>query len=232
VALQTAGAAGLHTLLRKLNKENVANTAFNPSSRPAKHSLNRMDDAYQTVAKKQGIENPAEYEVVLNTPPSDLSMADDLNRYASNGVNANTGNYYVDINPHANEVNHAHELGHIISRQTDAGKLVRDLRDNPMLHKALQGAMMTVPGIASAMEAGDDDMDTAIALGLLTSAPAIVDETAANVNAVRIMNNAGKRGISGGQMGRMAGGYLSYLAAPVLAAVAGNQVGNLLDSDY
>jgi len=231
VAALTAGAAGLMGLIRKLTKENVANTAFNPSKRPAKDSLTQLNDAYKTVAKKQGIENPADYDVALNTPPSDLSMMDDINLYADNGINPNTGNLAIRINPEANEVNFAHELGHLVSRQTPAGKLVRDARDNPKVKQALLGAMMTVPGIASAMEAGDDDMDTAIALGLLTSAPAIVDETAANVNAVRIMNNAG-RPMTGGQAGRMAGGYLSYLAAPILAAVAGNQVGNMLDSDY
>ena len=158
-------------------------------------------------------------------------MNDDLSPYASNSVNANTGNLGIRINPEADEVNFAHELGHLVSRQTPIGKRVRDLRDNPQLKTALLGAMMTVPGIASALEAGDDDLDSAIALGLMASAPAIVDETAANINAYRIMNRAGKRGMDRGQMGRLAGGYLSYLAAPILAATAGNFVGNQLDRD-
>ena len=76
-------------------------------------------------------------------------------------------------------------------------------------------------------ESGDDDTDTAIAAALLTQAPAIIDETAANANAVRIMRDSGK--FTGAQARRMAGGYLSYLAAPILAGVAGNTVGNMLD---
>ena len=230
MAALTAGAGLLHTLLRKLNKENVANTALTSSPRAAKRSMNSLGKGYIDTAKAQGLEvDPYNIAVELNTPPSDLSIVDDLSPYASNGIDRNTGKYSIRINPEANEVNFAHELGHVLSRQTDIGKLVRDARDHPKVKQALLGAMMTVPGLASAIEEGDDDMDTAIALGLLTQAPAIVDETAANINAVRIMNNAGKRGIKPGQVGRMAGGYLSYLAAPVLAAVAGNQVGNLMD---
>lgn len=232
VAAATAGAGLLMGLLRKFNKESVANTALNPARRPAKRSLNRMNEGYKQAAKDQGIDKPADFDVALNTPPSDLSMTEDLSPYASNGVNLNNGNLSIRINPQADEANFAHELGHVLSRQTPVGKVVRDLRDNPKLKTALLGAMMTVPSIASALEAGDDDLDTAIALGLMTSAPAIVDETAANINAYKIMNRAGKRGMDGRQMGRLAGGYLSYLAAPILAATAGNLVGNQLDSDY
>ena len=62
----------------------------------------------------------------------------------------------------------AHELGHLVSRQTPVGNTIRTLRDNPKLSGALGAAMMTIPGLAAAMEAGDDDMDTSIALALAT----------------------------------------------------------------
>lgn len=228
---ETAGAGLLNALLRKFNKETVSNTRLNPDRRAAKRSLNRMNEGYKQAARDQGIAQPADFDISLNVPPSDLSIRDDLNPYGSNGTNLKTGNRLIQINPEADEAVFAHELGHLVSRQTPVGDLVRTARDNPKLQKALLGAMMTVPGIASAIEAGDDDMDTAIALGLLSQAPAIVDETAANINAYKIMNRAGKRGMDGRQAGRLAGGYLSYLAAPILAATAGNFVGNQLDSD-
>ena len=34
-----------------------------------------------------------------------------------------------------------------------------------------------------------------------------------------------------GQRGRLAGALMSYTAGPVLAAIAGNQIGNMLDED-
>lgn len=224
---ETTGAALLNGLLRRFNTRNVA--ATKPERRAASRSMGRMYDGYETVAKKQGVKEPAPIKLNQNVPPSDLNWRDDLSRYADNGIEPESGQYKIRINPNADEVNLAHELGHVISRQTPIGNTVRTLRDNPQLKQALLGAMVTVPGFAAALEQGDDDMDTSIALALATQAPAIIDETAANINAVRVMNNAGKRGIDSRQIGRMAGGYLSYLAAPILAAAAGNVVGNQLD---
>ncbi len=226
---ETAGAGLLNALVRRFNKAGVSNTRLNPDRRAAKRSLNRMNDGYKQVAKSQGIESPADFDVSLNVPPSDLSVRDDLLPYASNGVNENNGNYSVRINPEADEAYFAHELGHLVSRQTPIGNTVRTLRDNPKLSGALGAAMMTVPGLAAAMEAGDDDMDTSIALALATQAPTLVDEAAATINANSIMNSAGKRGMDGRQGRRLAGGYLSYLATPILAATAGNFLGNQLD---
>jgi hypothetical protein len=79
------------------------------------------------------------------------------------------------------------------------------------------------------MEAGDDDMDTSIALALAASAPTLVDEAAATINANSIMNKAGKRGMDARQGRRLAGGYLSYMALPILAATGGNFLGNQFD---
>lgn len=226
---ETAGAGLLNALVRRFNKAGVSNTRHNPDRRAAKRSLNRMNDGYKQVAKAQGVESPADFDVSLNVPPSDLNLRDDLTPYASNGINENNGNYSVRINPEADEAYFAHELGHLVSRQTPIGNTVRTLRDNPMLSNALGTAMMTVPGLAAAMEAGDDDMDTSIALALATQAPTLVDEAAATINANSIMNKAGKRGMDGRQGRRLAGGYLSYLATPILAATAGNLLGNQLD---
>ena len=227
--VETAGAGLLNSLLRRFNKGNLGKTRHNPDSRPAKRSMGRLDAGYEAVAKQQGVSNPAAIDLELNVPPSDLGLREDLSPYASNGISTATNNPMIRINPEADEAFLAHELGHVVSRQTPIGKTVRTLRDNPKLSGALGAAMMTVPGLAAAMEAGDDDMDTSIALALATQAPAIVDETAANINAYGIMNKAGKRGMDGRQARRLAGGYLSYLATPILAATAGNLVGNQLD---
>jgi len=229
VIAETAGAGLLNALVKRFNKGNLAKTRHNPDRRATKRSLNRMNDGYKQVAKSQGIESPADFDLKLNVPPSDLSIKDDLGPYASNSINADTGNHLIEINPEADEAFFAHELGHLVSRQTPVGNTVRTLRDNPMLSNALGAAMMTVPGLAAAMEAGDDDMDTSIALALATQAPTLVDEAAATINANSIMNKAGKRGMDGRQGRRLAGGYLSYLATPILAATAGNLLGNQLD---
>ena len=226
---ETAGAGLLNLLLQRFNKRGLSNTRMNPDRRAAKRSMERMYDGYEAVAKDQGVSRPAVVELDETIPPSDLSTADDLMPYASNGRSADSGNYKVNINPEADEAYLAHELGHIVSRQTPIGERVRNMRDNPMTKNALMGALMLAPGAASALEAGDDDMDTSIALALAASAPTLVDEAAASINAYGIMNKAGARGMDGRQARRLAGGYLSYLAAPILAATAGNLVGNQFD---
>ena len=226
---ETAGAGLLNALVRRFNKAGVSNTRHNPDRRAAKRSMGRMYDGYEAVAKQRGVSNPATIDLQQNVPPSDLGVLEDLKPYASNGINTDTGNYSIRINPEADEVNLAHELGHIASRQTPIGNTVRTLRDNPKLSAALGGAMLTVPGLAAAMEAGDDDMDTSIALALAASAPTLVDEAAASINAYGIMNKAGKRGMDGRQGRRLAGGYLSYMALPILAATGGNFLGNQFD---
>ena len=136
----------------------------------------------------------------------------------------------IAINPNADRVYYAHELGHLAAQQTDVGHFVNKLRQNPNLARAMGISMMTLPGFAAAAESGDNDLDTSIALAALSSAPVIADEALATVNAQQIMNKSGLR-TSLGQRGKLAGGLLSYLAAPVIAGTAGNFVGNQLDSD-
>ena len=136
----------------------------------------------------------------------------------------------IAINPNADRAYYAHELGHLASQQTDLGYFISKLRQNPNLARAMGISMMTIPGFAASLEAGDNDLDTSIALAALTSAPVLADEALATINAQQIMNKSGLR-TSLGQRGKLAGGLLSYLAAPVIAGTAGNFVGNQLDSD-
>jgi hypothetical protein len=136
----------------------------------------------------------------------------------------------ISINPNADRVYLAHEMGHLASQKTDVGYLAANLRANPKLKTALLGAMVTVPGVAAALEAGDDDMDSSIALAALASAPTLVDEALASGHGLAIMNKAGLRA-NLGQRGKLAGGLLSYLAPAVIAGASANAVGNMFDED-
>jgi len=134
----------------------------------------------------------------------------------------------ININPTSDRALYAHELGHLASQQTDIGNMVASLRHNPKLKQAMLGAMLTVPGFAAALEEGDDDLDSSLAIAALTAAPTMIDEGLATKNALAMMESAGMRATLG-QRGKLAGGLLSYMAAPVIAATAGNAVGNLMD---
>ena len=136
----------------------------------------------------------------------------------------------VYINPNADRVFASHELGHIASRETDAGRLVSSLRANPALSGALGAALLGVPFVASAIEDGDDDLDTSVIAAALAASPTLVDEVAATYHGNRITDKAGLR-TSLGQHGKMAGGLLSYMALPLIAGVSGNFLGNQFDED-
>ena len=175
------------------------------------------------------------FEVGYNTPTSDNPVEaikeaiTKSSKFAGSSAPGQGPN--ININPNADRAYFAHEMGHIASQQTDIGHLAASLRANPKLATALTGALMTAPGIAAAVQAGDDDLDESIALAALASAPKLADEALATVHGQQIMNKAGLR-TSLGQRGKLAGGLLSYLAAPIIAGAGGNIVGNMLDSDY
>lgn len=142
---------------------------------------------------------------------------------------------HVRINPNIDRSYYAHELGHGISQKTKAGKFVNDARHklqaNPKLGKALGFALAgSVPAVAAALQAGDDDLAGSIAIAAAIASPTLVDEALATKNALAIMQDAGMRATAG-QRGRLAGGYLSYLAPVLLAGSVGNMVGNVAD-DY
>ena len=96
------------------------------------------------------------------------------------------------------------------------------------MKKALGASLLLIPGTAAALEAGDDDMDTSIAIGLAAAAPTIVAEGLATKHGLNIMDTAGMRA-SLGQRGRLAGGLLSYIGAPIAVAAGANIVGNQFD---
>lgn len=173
----------------------------------------------------ESIPNPA-----LMAGNESLYVADtdgNVNPMTSPRAGANI--YY---NPNVDEVYLAHELGHSASTHTKIGDQVRRIRDalssNPKLAMALAAAGGIAPLGAAALTPGDDDLDEAILGSLALSSPVLIDEALASKNALAIMEQVGNRA-SLGQRGKLAGGYLSYLAAPIGTAVLANTVGNQFD---
>ena len=136
----------------------------------------------------------------------------------------------VNINPNVSEELYAHELGHAMSGQTKFGDALQRIRLSPKLGRALSlGGGLTALG-AAAMTPGDDDLAAAIAGNTLVMSPILLDELLASKNALAIMDKAGRKA-SLGQRGRLAGAFMSYLAAPAGMAVLANTLGNQFDED-
>ncbi len=203
-----------------------------PIMRNAKRANRKLDAAFDAQVDELKPGASVNYGITFNQPPSGLegwnAVRNNPNLYG--GSTPPSKPPEIGINPNADRAYLAHEMGHLASQQTDVGHLVASLRENPKLKTALMGAMLTVPGVAAALEAGDDDMDSSIALAALASAPTIVDEALATRQGLAIMDKAGMRA-SLGQRGKLAGGLLSYIAAPLLIGASANTVGNIFDED-
>lgn len=161
-------------------------------------------------------------------PTSFRDALDNTPNFSGNSRNRTPGQYVIDINPNANRAYFAHELGHIVSDQTDIGRLVRSARSNPATKRALMGALLLAPGTAAALNPGDDDFASSTALALAANSPVLIDELLATKNGLAIMKDAGMKATAG-QRGRLAGALMTYLGPALLAGAAGNTVGNLLD---
>ncbi len=139
--------------------------------------------------------------------------------------------YRVYINPNTDKSFFAHELGHIASDRTKVGNMVRTLRDNPYLKNALITAGALGGGAVAFTQEGTDDVDEAIALSLLAATPTLADEAFATQQGLGMLKSAGMQATPGQKL-RLAGGYLSYVASPVIAALGSNFAGNLIGQDY
>ena len=133
-------------------------------------------------------------------------------------------------NPNADRAVLAHELGHAVSAKTKVGGAIRNLRSNPKLAIALAVAAGVLPVGAAALTPGDDDYDEAMLGTLALASPTLIDEGLATKNALDMLNSSGMRA-SLGQRGKLAGGLLSYAAAPLVAASVGTAIGNQFDED-
>jgi hypothetical protein len=232
VGLSTASGAGLlHYLTSVFNNRELGRRT--PGKRPAGPAVDSLFEGYEKRVNEIGSgRKPMDLAINDRVPPENYNIftLNDNDPYARNGISKETGNSVIEINPNADEIYLAHELGHVASKHTDVGSMVRKLRDNPKLKDALGAALFTLPGLAAAVEAGDNDMDTSIALAAAASLPKFADEALANKNALSIMKAAGKP-VTRGQYGRLAGGMLSYLTAPLLVGTTANIAGNLVDQD-
>ena len=202
----------------------------------------KYDDAFDAQVRSKGAD-PSDIEIQPQfTTPNDIhegvrqmvgvakgtGKPDD---FGANSVSDSRPNsYQIKINPNADEAYLAHELGHIASQQAGFGKLVRSLRDNPALANVLGKASLGAPLALAALIPGDDDMVPALAASYLAAAPELLDEAFATQNALAMMNRAGSRA-SLGQRGKLAGAYLSYLGAPLVAGLGGNIAGNYMDDE-
>lgn len=232
MGLAAAAGLGLDYLNGVFNRQQLLRRT--PATRPAGAALEALDVGLEKRIDDIGRgRKPMTIDLKENIPPDDANIFNpvvDLNPYASNATNLNTGNPVVQINPNVDEAYLAHELGHIASRHTDIGELVRTLRHNPKLKNALLASAATTPFLAAAFEPGDNDLDTSIALASVSALPTLIDEGLATKNGLAIMDLAGRRA-SLGQRGKMAAGFMSYLAPAIVAGAGGNYLGNLVDSD-
>ena len=219
----------------------LINTLDLGRSQPARNSvakdMEKLGDAYDKHVQKIGSGRPTpSIDPRLNTPADGLAgyidAARNSNTYASNNPTAD-GGYRIRINPNADSAYLAHELGHVAAQQTDVGKLISDIRHNPKLTNALvSGALLTVPaGTLAALNDGDDDMTASVLLSLAGASPTILDEVNASRHGLQIMDAAGMRGRLPGAAGRMAGGLMTYVGAPVIVGGAANLAGNQFDSE-
>lgn len=145
----------------------------------------------------------------------------DLNKYIGDEIT---------YNPNSDRALLAHEMGHAVSAKSKVGSVIRNLRNNPKLAMAIAAASGAVPLGAAVLTPGDDDYNTAIAGTLALAAPTLIDETLATKNALAMLDTAGMRA-SLGQRGKLAGGLLSYVAAPMVSAATATAIGNQFDEN-
>ena len=206
-----------------------------PILRNAKRGVRQLDAALEKHVDDIKPGASIDYGIHFAEPPADLAGLDAFNhmrnnasKYASSTAPGKDPG--ININPNADRAYLAHEMGHLASQKTDVGHLVASLRANPKLSAALTGALLTAPGVAAAVQAGDNDMDESLTLAALAGLPTLVDEGLATRHGLAIMDKAGMRA-SLGQRGKLAAGLMSYLTPAIVAGMGGNIVGNMLDQD-
>ena len=206
---------------------------------PAKHSSADAAEALGAATHRRieqvGETSPRSLALALNAsvPETTRDVLKNPMPYASynrlrHPETGKHGGGQVNINPNATRDVLAHELGHHITDNTKVGHMIHNLRDNPKLAAALGAAVFGVPLVQSSLQAGDDDAAAGVAIASLLSSPVLINEALATKNGLAIMEDAGMKATAG-QRARLAGAYLSYAAAPVIAGLGGNSIGNVLD---
>ena len=218
-----------------VNAYNVSQIArTTPAQHPTSDAINHLGSAFEQRVDKIAPGRKPQINLSQNEAtehPLKTLLKGDTSKFSNNSRDIDRNDLYaVDINPNADRSYFAHELGHVASDQTDIGRLIRSARGNKALTRSLAAAAILGGTGLSAMEAGDEDLDTAVALAYAASIPTIADEILATKNGLAIMDTANMRATLG-QRGRMASGLLSYLGAPLLMGATTNLVGNQFDED-
>ena len=203
----------------------------------AKSSVHFEDDLIDAADRRVAAiaPNADPLYVNINHMKPDSSNPGKMAAHSSGFTKDGTPASNIYINPNADAAYLAHELGHGISQKTKIGKLINDARHmfskNPKLASALAMSLPAATAVTgAALQEGDDDLAASLAIAAAVASPKLIDEALATKNALAIMQDAGTRA-SLGQRGRLAGGYLSYLAPVLIAGSVGNAVGNYAD-DY
>ena len=138
-----------------------------PFPKSSKYAARKLDKAFDKHVDDIKPGANVGYSVSENYPKADNRMDGYLeglnnpNTYASSSVAGQKPG--VSINPNADRVYYAHELGHLASQQSDVGYFVNKLRQNPNLARAMGASLMTVTALAH-VEEGDNDLDTSVHL--------------------------------------------------------------------
>ena len=108
-----------------------------PGATPSGEALEQLGNALATRIDeiKPGAKTKA-IGLEQNVPSNLREDLINTQAYASNKRAIEPGVYNVRINPNADRAYFAHELGHIASDQTDIGRIVRTLRENPALSRS------------------------------------------------------------------------------------------------
>ena len=206
-------------------------------STPSANSAINHAEALTNAAKARVAQiAPDAQPLAVNVRPNQPTDKYDSVKMASHGRKVTKDSKevsFININPNADAAYYAHELGHGVSQKTKIGKLVNDakrlLKHNPKYGGALGMALTgALPVAGAALQEGDDDLAASLAIAAAAASPTLIDEALATKNALAIMQDAGTRATLG-QRGRLAGGYLSYLAPVLIAGSLGNTAGNLID---
>ena len=216
-----------------------------PAKRSSGASIEALDKALdQRVAEVGSGRKTPDYTIKQVTPNDDFNpftfMFDgkkvNPNYFAGQGYNPATKQETIYINPNNDAAYLAHEMGHIATKQTDVGRFVREARNyladpkNAKLTAALGMSAFGLGGAAAALNPGDDDLATSIAMTTVPLVPTLIDEALATKNGLAIMNRAGMPATMG-QRGRLAGGYLSYMLPAIVGGGTANFLGNLIDEN-
>jgi hypothetical protein len=199
-----------------------------PEKNNARDAYQPLTDAYEARVRQVAPDTePADLNIQQYTPKNTQDSMQNLIRMAGNARNEG-GGYNIMINPNVDRAIFAHELGHAVSDQTKVGRMARSLRSNPKLAAALGAAAMLVPGAVTALTPGDDDVAGATALAMAAASPTLIDEAFATKEGLKMMDMSNMRA-NLGQRGKLAGGFLTYAASPLIIGLGGSLTGNIFD---